>query len=198
MHPQRGDDENHWTRRCSTFKMWFWSSLTRTYTMKEQPQMSLAGRCHCCHIYLNNSRVCHFWTRISITPLLDMKHGIKHRLHSSKRNLWPSLFWGYGREQIPNYMTILLHQPLRTCPLLQQLVVTLSVTKTAFLNPGYGRRQKMANIMSSTLARILSVWGLVLNFCEVLSWKGGSSYSHLEMETKWSNLIRLGFPHSTC
>lgn len=77
-------------------------------------------------------------------------------------------------------MTILLHQPLRTCPLLQQLVVILSVTKAAFLNPGYSGRQKMANMVSGTSARILSV----LNLCEVLNWKGGSSYSHLEMKTK--------------
>lgn len=177
--------------------MWFWSSLTRTSTMKEQPQMSLASSYHCCHIYLNNSRICHFWTRNLITPLLEMKHGIKYRLHFSKRNLWPSLFWIYGREQFPNYMTILLHQPLRMCPLLQQLVVILSVTKTAFLNPGYSRRQKMVNIMSSSSVRILSVWGLVVNFWEVLNWKGGSSSSHLEMKTKWDNLIRLGSHHST-
>lgn len=77
-------------------------------------------------------------------------------------------------------MTILLHQPLRTCPLLQQLVVILSVTKAAFLNPGYSGRQKMANMVSGTSARILSV----LNLCEVLNWKGRSSYSHLEMKTK--------------
>lgn len=79
-------------------------------------------------------------------------------------------------QKFPNYMTILLHQPLRTCPLLQQLVVISSVTKTAFLNPGYSGRQKMANMMSGTSASILSVWGLVLNLCEVLNWKGGSGY----------------------
>lgn len=65
-------------------------------------------------------------------------------------------------------MTILLHQPLRTCPLLQQLVVILSVTKAAFLNPGYSGRQKMANMVSGTSARILSV----LNLCEVLNING--------------------------